>query len=56
MPQEVAQQQYMDVMKAWDGYGSTLFDVEVGIRKCHSFRQDCNSCVYVVQTRWKVST
>jgi myosin X len=28
MPQEVAQQQYMDVMKSWDGYGSTLFDVE----------------------------
>ena len=27
--QEQAQKQYMEILRSWPGYGSTLFDVEV---------------------------
>ena len=29
MDQEQAQKQYMEILRSWPGYGSTLFDVEV---------------------------
>ena len=29
MDQEEAQKQYMEILRSWPGYGSTLFDVEV---------------------------
>lgn len=29
MEQEEAQKQYMEILRSWPGYGSTLFDVEV---------------------------
>lgn len=31
MDQEQAQKQYMEILRSWPGYGSTLFDVEVKI-------------------------
>ena len=29
MDQEQSQKQYMEILRSWPGYGSTLFDVEV---------------------------
>ena len=29
MDQEEAQKQYVEILRGWPGYGSTLFDVEV---------------------------
>eukprot|EP00118_Oscarella_pearsei_P013163 m.102222 g.102222 ORF g.102222 m.102222 type:complete len:1858 (+) comp37156_c0_seq6:100-5673(+) len=38
MSRDVAQQQYMDVVRSWKGYGSTLFDVEY--KQDHRYPKD----------------
>ena len=47
MDQEQAQKQYMEILRSWPGYGSTLFDVEVRWNIAVSFwgLRFCKACL-----------